>query len=127
MIWLVTGTRFGRPDVEYWLDLAAKTEGVPLSLVAGDDAGVDTQARNWAEARGVQPEQFFADWDTYGLAAGPRRNSAMVAYVQECSRLRRCAVRCFGFPKGLSKGTRDCLRKARAAGFPTVEYPEPAT
>lgn len=64
-------------------------------------------------AVGVTQEQHSADWDK-GRTAGFLRNQEMVdagAYV------------CLAFViagKSKSKGTRDCIRRAKKAGIPVV-------
>ncbi|GHE33275.1 hypothetical protein GCM10017673_40260 [Streptosporangium violaceochromogenes] len=66
----------------------------------------------WCATRGVQDEPHPADWHTHGKAAGPIRNQAMVALG---------AALCIAAPLGASTGTRDCTRRARAAGIEVVE------
>jgi hypothetical protein len=53
-----------------------------------------------------------ADWDRFGKRAGPIRNAEMVAAG---------AMLCLAFHRFLpgSKGTKDCARRALAAGIPT--------
>lgn len=40
-------------------------------------SGADLFAREWAEATGRPIDEFHADWQRFGLAAGPIRNRAM--------------------------------------------------
>lgn len=54
-----------------------------------------------------------ADWDRYGRSAGPRRNQAMVDLGADV---------CLAFVLPGSRGTWDCVRKAKAAGIPTKVY-----
>lgn len=57
-----------------------------------------------------------ADWKRYGRPAGPKRNQLMV----DLGATRMCA-----FPIGdetRSRGTWDCIRRARKAGIPVIIY-----
>lgn len=47
---VITGTRWGRPDVWDALDAWVDTFGAPAMLVLGGQRGVDTQAAEWALA-----------------------------------------------------------------------------
>ena len=96
--------------------------------------GFDALADAWAVARGVERELHAADWDScawgcppghrrwkrlgdtahpgmladYCPGAGPRRNALMVGLGAEV---------CVAAPVGWSRGTRGCMRLARAAGI----------
>ena len=72
--------------------------------------GVDYFCKEWAQARGQLVDPFPADWEKYGKAAGPRRNTAMVGVGGDL---------CLGFPGPQSRGTWDCLEKAANAGIET--------
>jgi len=94
--------------------LIARRDGVSLVVVHGAARGADSMASDWASfAVGVTQEQHSADWDK-GRTAGFLRNQEMVdagAYV------------CLAFViagKSKSKGTRDCIRRAKKAGIPVV-------
>ncbi len=45
--------------------------------VDGKDSGADRWAHEWAVERGRETQRYPADWDRYGLAAGPIRNRQM--------------------------------------------------
>jgi hypothetical protein len=47
-------------------------------IIVGDAKGADELVRQWCELRNVPVEVYYADWDTYGKAAGPMRNRAML-------------------------------------------------
>lgn len=49
-------------------------------LVSGGCRGVDTIAETWAVKNGVKVVRFPADWNRYGLSAGPIRNREMGNY-----------------------------------------------
>ena len=78
------------------------------------DGGVDLYAEQWAIARGFQYEPHPADWNQFGNAAGPIRNTEMVDLGADI---------CFGFPGPHSRGTVDCMKKARRAGIEVREIP----
>ena len=66
----------------------------------------------WCVAHGIPDEPHPADWHTHGRAAGPLRNQAMVDLG---------AHLCIAARLGASTGTRDCTRRAHAAGIEIVE------
>lgn len=77
------------------------------SLVIGDcPTGVDAYVAKLWEAQYKKVERFIADWDTYGKAAGPYRNKAMVDSAPDYY---------LAFPKGNSKGTYNCVLLANRA------------
>jgi hypothetical protein len=113
---LVTGSRAwtDEPTIEATL----RREGQRLQahpqgcvVVHGGARGADAIADRVARRYGCSVEVVPADWERYGKAAGAIRNAEMV---------RRGAVVCLGFPIGVSRGTRDCLARAAAAGIHTV-------
>lgn len=77
--------------------------------------GADVIAEDWAVVNWVVFERHPADWDKHGKAAGPIRNQEMVDLGADV---------CLAFPLPGSKGTRDCMAKARAAGIPVIEVEE---
>lgn len=99
--------------------------------VKGLDIILDAAAREL----GMRTEPHEADWDTCGAecrpghrrarrngsgswcpTAGHRRNQKMVDA--------HSYARCLGFPLGMSVGTRDCMRRAAAAGIRVVNCTE---
>jgi hypothetical protein len=61
-----------------WLD-HYHSNSVPLAMVIhGGAPGADTLAGEWAMARRVSVMVIRADWEQYGLAAGPIRNAQML-------------------------------------------------
>jgi hypothetical protein len=93
------------------LDRVHRERGVAL-LVHGacPFGGADILADEWARARGVPVKDYPVDHSIDGPwpGAGPRRNGRMLAAA------RPDAV--VAFPG--DRGTRDMIRKARAAGLP---------
>lgn len=74
----------------------------------GADKAMETVCNDFV----VRQEPHPADWDKHGTPAGPIRNSEMVKLGADL---------CLVFSQDLknSPGTKDCARKAIAAGIPT--------
>lgn len=101
------------------------TDPVLQLLIGGGDAGdmyqngADRWLYLWAEAnqeyhgkdKMPDPIIFRADWDKLGKAAGPVRNQLMVMAGADL---------CVGFVHPESRGTVDCLNKARLARIPRL-------
>lgn len=114
---LVTGGRtypFGARVFQV-LDKLHAEVGIEAVIEGGHWDGADKFAREWARANGLEPETYKADWTGLGNAAGPIRNEEMI-------RESRPDV-CLGFPTPgeKNKGTRGCMKLARAAGIEVVE------
>lgn len=75
-------------------------------LIHGAAPGADFIAGKWAEEHGIAVERYPADWKTHGRAAGPIRNSEMLAKSKPDLVL--------AFPGGV--GTADMTKKAQKAG-----------
>lgn len=79
--------------------------GISL-IIEGGATGADRLGRQWVEQNGIPFSTFEADWDAYGKAAGPKRNTRMLAE---------------GKPDGViafpgNRGTADMVLQAEAAG-----------
>lgn len=83
-------------------------------LIEGGATGADALARQWAADRGVPNKTFHAEWDRHGRAAGPMRNTRMLAEGAP-----DLVVAFTG-----SRGTADMIRQARAAGVRVVSQDE---
>lgn len=93
----------------------------PHVLVHGAARGGDRIAADVARRQGWEHEPHPAKWNTFGASAGPLRNQKMVDLGADL---------CLGFPldteRGISKGTHDCMNRARKAGIPTINcFPLP--
>jgi hypothetical protein len=120
---IVTGSRY-LPDVEPVVTaleniLNGLAPGQTLIVVTGGcRTGADAYASIWAYrvARHLEwpvtEETHPADWSR-GKQAGPERNQRMVDLGADL---------CLAFPLGASRGTRDCMRRANAAGIPVKEW-----
>lgn len=112
---LVTGSRHwtDRDRIAATLDQTWRDHGSPRSVVLahGDCpyGGADILAADVAEERGWQVDPHPAEWKRYGRRAGPIRNQAMVDLGADVV---------IAFPEEGSRGTWDCVRKARTAGIP---------
>lgn len=111
---IVTGSRLWVDGavVHRALDTALQVFGPLVVVHGGCPSGADAAATVWAEQHrdSCELEVWLADWSAHGRAAGPRRNAAMVA-----SGARFCLA--FALPNGVSRGTEDTVRRARAAGI----------
>ena len=85
--------------------------GPNLVVVHGGACGVDQSFQVACETMGVTVEPHLADWKGLGNVAGPARNREMVQAGADL---------CIGLHRSLasSKGTKDCVRQALAAGIP---------
>lgn len=130
---LVTGSRFGVPDELVADHLDGETvehleQGRLVVVRHGAARGVDAAAGAWARraaadgwAVAEDPHPVTAQqWRTTGRSAGLLRNQRMVD-------ARPRPDRCLAFlAPGGSRGTADCLARARAAGIETTEIWAPA-
>lgn len=116
---LITGTREGWDEVVLegilYKQRAALLQGeVPVTLVHGGARGVDRQAAAIWSSFGEPVEEHPARWDLHGRQAGPMRNQEMV---------NAGADRCVAFILlGSSRGTTDCMERARMAKIPVYSY-----
>ena len=80
------------------------------TVIHGACSGADALAACAAESLGFEVEPFLADWGKYGKAAGPIRNSEMLATMPDL-------VLAFHGDLSKSKGTKDTVFKANRAGI----------
>lgn len=85
-------------------------------VVTGDAAGADALARRYATDRNIPLTVFRADWEQYGRAAGPKRNTHIVTSEAEVI---------IAFWDGKSRGTKNSIQQARSVGKDVVivNYP----
>lgn len=79
-------------------------------IIAGAATGVDTVAIDWATVNWCPFKEYPANWRKYGRAAGSIRNQQMLDDGKPDFVV--------AFMKKTSKGTRDMVRRAQAAGIP---------
>ena len=91
--------------------LARKLSDLDIALlIHGGARGADSMAGNWAQAMGIPVQVYPALWHLDGKAAGPIRNSRMLADSKPDLVI--------AFPGG--NGTADMVRKSRLAGVETI-------
>lgn len=89
-------------------DLAENELGAEqVSIISGMAPGADRLAVQFADNENVQLHEFPADWNTYGKAAGYRRNADMAA----------AADGLLAYWDGKSRGTMHMINIARSKGL----------
>lgn len=78
-----------------------------------EEYGADTLAAGVARELHWLIEEYPADWEQYGRAAGPIRNAQMVHAGPDV---------CLAFPTTGSRGTYDCMQHAYEAGVPVLVF-----
>lgn len=111
-IWAITGSRsYDNKDKLFAaLDMALQILGKPKYLVSGGASGADSLAETWAQSKQIPVKSYEItndQWQKYGKAAGPIRNSQMIK--------ENMITVLFSFPGG--KGTADMTRKCLQAGI----------
>jgi YspA, cpYpsA-related SLOG family len=115
---LITGGRsWSDREIIFYAILEA-SRGVlwkDVTVVHGGAKGADTIASEIAQALGMKTEAHLADWQAYHKAAGPLRNQKMVDLGADV---------CLAFLQPNSKGTANCIEKAKKAGIKTIIFEE---
>lgn len=89
-------------------DFLCRTTFSPLTCVlSGTAQGADSLGELWAKQNNIPVERYPANWNKYGKIAGFLRNSEMV----------KKADAIIAFWDGTSRGTKDTIEKALAAGL----------
>jgi hypothetical protein len=83
-----------------------------LTIIHGGAKGADLFADEWAVVNWVPFEEYKADWDTHGRAAGHIRNQQMLDTGVDVV---------IAFPEGEARGTRHMMKIARAKGVEVIE------
>jgi hypothetical protein len=86
-------------------ELVHKQKLKQVVILSGHANGADIFGEEWAWKRGHSYEVYRPNWDKFGNAAGPIRNTEMVSKADAI----------VAFWDGESRGTADVLRKARKA------------
>jgi hypothetical protein len=86
-------------------------------IIHGGARGVDTLCDHMAQARGFERSIYPAEWDKYGLGAGPIRNRQMLDNNKEIE-----LVLAFHDSIEASKGTLHMCQYAKTKGYPVVVY-----
>jgi cephalosporin hydroxylase len=82
-----------------------------LTIIQGGARGADSLAKDWARLQEVEMEEYPADWDQYGKAAGIIRNQEMLTEGKPDLVI--------AFPGG--RGTAHMVRIAKDAGVEVIE------
>lgn len=119
MIVIVTGGRgYNGTGLVEALMAIYQEYGGPKRLFVGDATGADALAKAWVRTLDrYDITTFSADWERHGKAARPRRNAEMVRAASLWWPQR--PVICLAAPGG--RGTADCVRRCREAGFEVRE------
>jgi hypothetical protein len=85
--------------------------GINLLVVTGGARGADSLATFHARAMQIRVEEYKADWERFGKAAGPIRNQVMLDSGLDYA---------WGFHANIeqSKGTKDMALRLASAGVP---------
>lgn len=100
----------------HWFDEALIEEEIrkaaPDLVIHGAARGADYLAGKVARRLGIKVEEFRANWDKYGKAAGPIRNQEMLDALLDYRNGNAC-VSALAFHSDIesSKGTKDMIRK----------------
>lgn len=86
-------------------------EGEVTVIIHGAARGADQLGEAWGQRQGIHTEAYPADWNRFGLSAGPRRNQEMLTKGQPDLVV--------AFAGGT--GTADMVRRARKAGVRVIE------
>jgi len=81
--------------------------GLVTEIVSGGAKGIDTLARNYAEANGLKLVEFLPDYEKYGRGATLVRNTEIIKYADIVLTIPL---------KGKSKGTYDDIKKTQSLG-----------
>lgn len=95
----------------YILDKSLASINDNIVIIEGGARGTDALAKQYAIERHYEFIEFPADWDNYGRAAGIIRNDEMVNFIKDKS------CKALFFWDGQSRGTGDCLMRAKRAGI----------
>ena len=104
---IFTGGRdYSRPAVVFTI---INYLGVDQAIVGDCPTGLDKYVRTLCKY-----SVYYADWDKYGLAAGPVRNRKMLEENKGCLVI--------AFPGG--KGTKNCVKTALKLGMTVLQVLE---
>jgi hypothetical protein len=92
------------------LDQVLKAKGIRTVVEGGCPTGADAHTRQWAGTRGVFSCTCNALWESFGMAAGPVRNRAMLKFFSPDVLI--------AFPG--NRGTRNCISAAVDLGVHVV-------
>ena len=88
-----------------------------IEIISGHCDGADTLGELYAKNHNIACKLFPAEWNKYGRAAGPIRNTQM---IEHASKSKNPIVVAFLSPR--TKGTLDTVKKATKRGFTIYRY-----
>lgn len=111
--WVICGGRFFADQAMFdgAMSEIIQLRGCPARIIHGDCQGADRMAAAWGKRMGIGVVAVHADWATYGLKAGPKRNQLMLDTFKPSVLV--------AFPG--SRGTADMMRKSRKARADVIE------
>lgn len=112
---LVCGSR-DFPDKDMIRKVLAEYTPFDITIIEGGARGADTLAREVAEEIGFKVREFKAQWDKHRKKAGPIRNKLMLTEGKPH------LVYAFYTDRETSKGTKNMVHQALAAGVEVREY-----
>ncbi len=116
IVLVVTGSRF-LADPGPVASVLSEHVGLKVILYHGDcPSGADFHAHDFAVAHNWKVRRHPARWQRLGMDAGFIRNEEMLISAIQEARATGCKMACLAFPGPRSRGTRDCMRKARVLG-----------
>lgn len=81
-------------------------------VISGTAYGADRVGEKWAAQRDIGILKFPAEWDKYGMSAGPRRNREMAENADAL----------VAVWDGVSRGTQSMIQAARKCNLRTMIY-----
>ena len=106
IVLLVTGDRHWKDRVKIGREIVKRKKRIAL-LIQGGARGADLIAWDYARLLGIPTATFEANWEIFGKAAGPIRNTIMLTYGKPD------LVLAFHKHLSQSKGTKHCVEQAR--------------
>lgn len=81
-------------------------------IISGGARGVDTSAREYAQAHGIRLTEFLPEYDKYGRSAPLKRNITIIEHADLV----------LAFWDGVSRGTAFVIKKCRDTGKPVKVF-----
>ena len=107
---IIAGSRY-IDDYDFLCNVMDDLTIEPTVILCGCADGVDALGKRYAKENGIKIEYYLANWKKFDKAAGPMRNSKMVANAEALVLIW----------DGRSKGSGDVLAKARVKGLAIKE------
>lgn len=116
-ILVITGTRTDERRGEVTALLARLQPDIDLVIVGCCPTGVDAEARNTCQVRGIDHLVAPALWMAHGRKAGPRRNALMAKVAAMLRSATVDKVTYAAFPAAVSPGTYGAAELLKRAGI----------